>query len=590
MATSTTSRTPLDSPDADRGRFRGVLRTVVVVVVGLVLLGAGTLIGLRMARAGVLPGTQVDGVAVGGLDRDGLTRRLEQLARRKADAEIVALRDDKEVTGTAGGLGYAMDVEATAEQVLYLGRQGNPVAALRDQLRAFGGGTDVDSIGAIDDESLTAWSEQAAADLERKPREGGVRFDGANVERRDPRPGALVDEADLAAQARDLLPRGTGGLIEVSTEPTEPVTTEDDVDAVVELAERAVSEPVTFTRSGNEATLSAEDIGGVLSSRISDDGEIVLRADADAVRAAIGDEAIARFEQGPQSASFDITGGSIQLIKGTRGFTYDDVKAAKQLVEVATGDAPRTVKLDGTVEAPDLSSAEARNLDIVEKVSEFTTYHACCESRVTNIHRIADIVDDVVIEPGETFSVNGFVGERTEAKGFVGGGAISDGQFVEQVGGGVSQFATTTYNAAYFGGYEIVEHKAHSYYISRYPVGREATLNYPDVDLKIKNNSPHGMVIDTSYTDESITVAVYGKKWVDVDSETGPRVHVKSPTTVYRENNDLPQGDQRVVQEAGADGFDITVTRILTFPDGTTKREEVTTTYLAQPRIVERNT
>ncbi len=121
-------------------------------------------------------------------------------------------------------------------------------------------------------------------------------------------------------------------------------------------------------------------------------------------------------------------------------------------------------------------------------------------------------------------------------------------------------------------------------------MGREATLNYPSVDLKIRNDSPHGMVVSTSYTDESITVAIYGTKWVKVDSVTGERRNITQPETIYKENNDVPQGSSRVIQKAGSEGFDITVTRILTFPDGEVRREPVTTTYLAQPRIIERNT
>lgn len=590
MATSTTSRTPLHSPGAPRGRFRGLLRTLVVLAVGVVLLAAGTLIGLRMARSGVLPGVEVDGVAVGGLAAEALDRRLELLAERKAEAEIVAVRGDTEVTTTAGDLGYTMDVDATAQQVLHRGRQGNPLTALTDQLRAFGGGIDVESVPLVDPDAAEEWAEQAAKKLARTPREGGVLFKGAEVRRRDPRPGALVSVEQLAADAQELLPLGTGGTIDAETEDITPATTSQDVDAVMELARRAVSAPVTFTRSGSTATLTPEEIGGALSSRVTKADKIVLRADSEGVRAAFGEEAIAAFEQEAESASFEISGDSIQMVEGRNGFTYDDAAAAKQLVAVATSEGSREVKLEGTVDKAELTTAEAHDLGIVEKVSEFTTYHACCESRVTNIHRIADIVDDVVLEPGETLSINDYVGERTEEKGFAPGGAIYEGEFVEQIGGGVSQFATTTYNAAYFGGYEIVEHKAHSYYISRYPVGREATLNYPNVDLKIRNNSPHGMVISTSYTDESITVATYGTKWVDVDSETGPRRNVTSPETIYKENDDLPKGEERVIQEAGADGFDITVTRILRFPDGTTEEEEVTTTYLAQPRIIERNT
>jgi vancomycin resistance protein YoaR len=136
---------------------------------------------------------------------------------------------------------------------------------------------------------------------------------------------------------------------------------------------------------------------------------------------------------------------------------------------------------------------------------------------VANIHRIADLVNGVLIRPGETFSVNAFVGPRTADKGFVSDATIQDGEFVDEIGGGVSQFATTMFNAAFFGGYDIPEHKPHSQYISRYPAGREATLDYPEVDLKIRNNSPHGLLVATSYTGTTVTVSFYGTPWVQVE-------------------------------------------------------------------------
>ncbi len=590
MATSTSPRTRLDSPNPPRGRARAGVRFLIVVVVLLVLVVAGALIGLRAARGGALPGVTVDGVPVGGQNAEQLTARLELLAERKGEAEIVTQRGNERVTGSAAEVGYTLDVDATVQRVLYRGRQGNPLTALADHLRAFSNDTPVEPVELVDSTTVQKWSADAAEQLEQRPREGRLRFVNGDVQRVDPRPGATVDADDLERQVLGLALSGEGGTAVAATDSIEPSTTTEDVDAVFAEAKQALSAPVTLRRGGQSVTLEPAEIAGVLRTRRSKPDGIKLVANPEAVRAAIGQGAIDAFESDPVSATFDVSGGSIDLIEGRNGFTYDDRAATDQLLAVATGKRSRDVMLAGDVEKADLTNTEAKNLGIVEKVSEFTTYHACCESRVTNIHRIADIVDDVVIEPGETFSLNGFVGERTEEKGFVNGGAIFEGEFVEQIGGGVSQFTTTLYNAAYFGGYEIVEHKAHSYYISRYPMGREATLNYPNVDLKIENNSPHGMVVSTSYTDESITVAVYGTKWVEVDSKTGPQANVTRPETIYKENDDLPKGKEVVIQEAGAPGFDVTVTRILTFPDGETEEEAVTTTYLPQPKIIERNT
>ena len=165
----------------------------------------------------------------------------------------------------------------------------------------------------------------------------------------------------------------------------------------------------------------------------------------------------------------------------------------------------------------DGGTARVETLGITELVGEFTTNHACCESRVTNIHQIADIVRGAIIHPEERFSVNDFVGERTTEKGFVPAGAIQQGHFRDDVGGGVSQFATTLFNAAFFAGLEFDDYQSHTIYISRYPYGREATINYPDVDLALINSTPYGMLIWTEYDATSITVEIYSTKYWDVE-------------------------------------------------------------------------
>jgi len=90
---------------------------------------------------------------------------------------------------------------------------------------------------------------------------------------------------------------------------------------------------------------------------------------------------------------------------------------------------------------------------------------------------------------------------------------IEDGEFKTDVGGGISQYATTLFNAAFFAGLDIPQYQAHSVYISRYPFGREATLAYPSIDLKIRNNTPYGAVIWTSYTGSSLTVQLWSTRY-----------------------------------------------------------------------------
>jgi vancomycin resistance protein YoaR len=163
-------------------------------------------------------------------------------------------------------------------------------------------------------------------------------------------------------------------------------------------------------------------------------------------------------------------------------------------------------------------------------------------------------VRGAVIPPGGTFSVNERVGQRTTDNGFVEAGAISNGQHVSEVGGGVSQFATTTFNAAYFAGLDIVESQAHSEYFDRYPRGREATMGYPNPDLVIENNTPYGVLIWTSYTDTSLTVTMY--------------------STPYARAEQTGIGESRSGQCTNVE-----TTRTRTYPDGRRETDTFRATY-----------
>ena len=167
-------------------------------------------------------------------------------------------------------------------------------------------------------------------------------------------------------------------------------------------------------------------------------------------------------------------------------------------------------------EDPDVRGIEwAKSLGIVEVIGEFTTNYQPNQTRNINIQRIAELTQGAVIEPGGEFSINDYVGRRTRENGFVDAGVISNGVFTTSVGGGISQYATTLFNAAFFAGLDFGDYQSHSIYISRYPYGREATVNFPNVDLEILNTTPYGVLLWPTTDETSITVTLYGTKWVE---------------------------------------------------------------------------
>ena len=246
-------------------------------------------------------------------------------------------------------------------------------------------------------------------------------------------------------------------------------------------------------------------------------------------------------------------------------------------------------------------------------VSQFTTHHYCCSARVTNIHLIADLVDGAVVKPSQRFSLNRQVGERTLEKGFLEAGTLVNGTLVTSVGGGVSQFATTLYNAVFWGGYQDVVHRPHSGYFPRYPEGIEATINWPDIDLIFRNDSSADILIRAEYTDTSLTVKLFGDndgrsvagEWkdgvgqVDVPFEGGPGARVvtadvserldvvEPPHPSFVADPEIAVGQKEYVQAAQA-GWTTRVTRtILQTGQETSEKWEIT--YEPRPAIIKVN-
>src|SRR5262245_18628056 len=233
----------------------------------------------------------------------------------------------------------------------------------------------------------------------------------------------------------------------------------------------------------------------------------------------------------------------------------------------------------------------AQSLGITRQVSAYTTEYPSGEARVTNIHRGADLLNNTVVEPGRVFSLNDTIGPRTEERGFVTAPVFAEGTFFDDFGGGVSQLATTTYNAAFFGGYEDVTHQPHTIYISRYPLGREATVNYGAIDLQFRNDTEHGVLIRTYYSDTSVTVAFYGdndgrtvREENRVETNPVPVIDelIECPATPKDDPNaicaSLRAGETEQVS-TGDPGFDVAFDRVIEQPGKPARREHYTWHY-----------
>ncbi len=315
--------------------------------------------------------------------------------------------------------------------------------------------------------------------------------------------------------------------------------------------------------------------------------KLALGCAPDAVKQLLDPER-ATLEQRPESARFVIDAQDhVHVEPGHSGLILDDRAVALAICAAAASQSKKGELPFGAGVPPALSTEAAEHSGIVGLMGTYTTRHACCQPRVQNIHHIADLLDGTFVRPGETFSVNQLVGPRTVKNGFRPAPSIEDGDMVDTVGGGVSQFATTLFNALFYGGYDILERQPHSYWFTRYPMGYDATLSYPHPDIIFKNDTDAAALIKTQYTDTTITVKIYGDNGGRrVRAEVSERQNIVPPPVEFIPNPHL-DADQEKTREGGMIGWSVIVKRTLTFPDGKVKEERRKVTYKPRARRVE---
>jgi vancomycin resistance protein YoaR len=285
-------------------------------------------------------------------------------------------------------------------------------------------------------------------------------------------------------------------------------------------------------------------------------------------------------EKPGRDATLDFATGAPVVVPSQDGRGIDYAKTINALMPVLTKAAPRQITAVYADQPAKVTTEDINKMGITGEISTFTTGGFAADSG-QNIKRAAEQINGTIVKPGETFSLNAVTNPRTVANGYVEAGIIEDGHPARGVGGGVSQVATTTYNAAYFAGMVDVAHKEHSFYISRYPVAREATVFDNVIDLKFRNDGPTAVMIRTIWTPSSLTVKLYGTKRYEVTSTTGPRTNETPPTPVT-----IPKG-QPCSPSQGAPGFTASDTRTLkNLQTGEVTTQKRTVKYNPSPIVI----
>jgi vancomycin resistance protein YoaR len=278
----------------------------------------------------------------------------------------------------------------------------------------------------------------------------------------------------------------------------------------------------------------------------------------------------------------------VRVVAARPGIRLDLARTRTALLRAAVRAQPRVAHLAVATAPAKLSTAEARTLGIRGIVGSYTTIYGGVPNRIHNVQLVARLIDGKLIAPGATFSFNRTTGERNAAKGFLEAPVIVNGEVTTGLGGGVCQVSTTVFNAAFEAGLEITERTNHALYISHYPQGRDATVDYPDVDLKFVNDTPHWLLLRTFVGSSSLTVSLYGTPTGrKVVSTTAPLVSHGSPPVERTVDPSLTPGET-VVVDPGSPALTTSVTRTVYSSRGKLLHHDVWySSYRAQPELVD---
>ena len=524
----------------------------------------------------VTAGTSVRGVDIGGMTIDEAAATLEDELGDEATAPIPVTAGEVSTEIEPEEAGLAVDWEATAEQASGLILRPSELLA---QLR---GEVELEPITTTDSDALVAELDSLAETAAVDPVEPTIRYSKtAEAKYKAGVPGTLLDVPGAADMVSDAYFQPDAGTLTLPMTPVAPQVADKEAERVfAELAQPAVALPVALAVGAENAEIPAADIARTLT--FTPKGTTMeATLDGEKLHRRIEDE-LAGIEQSGRDATVTIRGGKPVVVPSRTGRSLDSDELGTAVFAVlpeTTADA-RTAVVALSISEPDLTTAEAKALNITEKLSSFRQAFPPAPYRYTNVGEAARRLNGTILEPGETFSMNDTVKERTRANGYTEGFIISGGRFREELGGGVSIITTATWTAGFFAGLERVEQHPHGLYISRYQAGLEATVAWGLLDLRMRNKTGNGVLITAKRFNDGVLIEMWGtKKWDDVTATFTERRNYTDFQTIYDDG-------EKCVPSDGVRGFSIAVTRRRINNGESESTETWPTTYKPTPNVI----
>ncbi|WP_444843232.1 VanW family protein [Amycolatopsis kentuckyensis] len=576
---------PPPAPETPARRLRkGVARTMMSIGIALGLFVILYAIDLLVSAGDVPRGVTVAGIEVGGLSHADAEAKLRKELEPRLTKPVVIHAGDVQAELVPSQSGLGLDWPNT------LGLAGHQPLSPITRIMSFFSSREVGVATRTDPDQISqAVRQLAEGRLNHPATEGAVGF--VAVEGDDgrvnpypilPRQGQQL--TDLGGAVRTVTDHWLDpGGVKLGMAITPVKATAAGVQAAYQqVVVPAVAQPVVVHGQGKDVPLTPATIASAFQFAAVEGGAVEVRIDQGKLQAALKDP-LASTETDGKDAQIVFTGDqpAVEPSEDARKVNWE--KTFLPLIDVLKKTGGRDLPVVYSASSPSVTTDSASALGIKEVIGQFTV-GGLAGPAATNNRTLAARVSGTIVKPGETFSLGARSGPRTADAGYVPAPADEDGTGAEVVGGGVSQLASTLYNAGYLAGLADGGHLDHDHYLDRYPAGRDAKAVNADgspVELKLTNDSPTGIAIQATVSGDSVTVRIWGTRHYRVESQTGAQTPGDPPPVQFG-------GTSPCQPSIGTPGFSVTDTRVLydVASGAEIRRTSHTATYGPRPTIL----
>ena len=577
---------------------------VAALVSGITLFLAVIIIwtlGFQLFYAGrIFPGVSVAGIDVSGLTPSDAAVKLNQALSYPITGKVLFKDGEKAWIATPAQLGMVFDPSSSALTAYRLGRRGGLFGALAGQIHAAGKGASVPPVIVFDQRVAFQYLSQISTEINQPMMEASLKLDGTNV---NAQPGQVGRDLKIDATLIYLaaqLQTFTDGEVPLVVQEIEPQIL--DVSAQADAARQILSQPLTLSipnaAQGDSGPFiyTPEVVANMVMPQRVQDG------DQQSVQVILNPKGLrdlltpvkSQVDRLPADAKFTFNDDTRQLdlIQDSKVGRSLDIEGSIKAINDAVARGEHSASLVINEAQPRVpATATGQELGITELVwSETSYFYGSSAARMQNIEAAAKQYHGVLVAPGETFSMGAHLGDVSLDNGFAEALIIYGGRTIKGVGGGVCQVSTTLFRAVFNAGFPVVERTPHAYRVSYYEetasgsvdpglAGLDATVYFPLVDFKFKNDTPNWILMETYMGSGSLTWKFYSTKdgrSVTYDT-TGPTNVTPAPAPLFEENPELNKNEMKQVDWA-ANGADVTVNRTV-WKDGAVYFQDSFTTH-----------